>query len=287
MLMTTIWAGLTVGAIYALVGLGYTITYIGSAAFNFAQAGFVMTAVYIAYLGLDHWKLPALGVIVLATGAVSLLAVIVQRVAVAPVRSHDALLITTVGAATLIDGVAQRLGGDQPLQVSFIFSNRPTTVFGGRVLPGELWLIVAVPVIAITLTVISRRTLVGMAGLAVSADNDAARLFGINPRRYAVGSFALAGAIAGLMGVFVGPETSAFATLSSAIALKGFVALALGGFRSFSGAALGGFTCGVAEAFSARYLGSEYQTLAIFALLLLTLLLFPTGLLGGRKVRAV
>jgi branched-chain amino acid transport system permease protein len=286
-MVTTIWAGLTVGAIYALVGLGYTVTFIGSAAFNFAQASFVMTGVYIAYLGLDHWKVPAVGVILLATGAVSLLSVIVQQVAVAPVRSHDSLLVTTVGAATLIDGVAQRLAGDQPLQVSFIFSNHPTTVFSGRVLPGELWLIVMVPLIALFLTVISRRTLVGMAGLAVSADNDAARLFGINPKRYAIGSFALAGAIAGLMGVFVGPETSAFATLSSAIALKGFVALALGGFRSFFGAALGGFACGLSEAFVARYLGSEYQTLAVFALLLLTLLLFPTGLLGERKVRTV
>jgi branched-chain amino acid transport system permease protein len=286
-MMTTIWSGLTVGSVYGLVAIGYTLTFIGCAAFNFAQASLVMVGVYGAYLGLQSWHLPVLAVIVLGGGFVAILSVAVERLAIAPVRSHDAMLITTVGAATIIDGIAQQISGSQPLMVPFFTGNAPSTVLGGRVLPAQIWLIALVLVIGIGLAVFTRRTLHGKAGLAVSADKDAARLYGISTRKYAIGTFLLAGLLAGVMGVFVAPITTAFSTLSSEIALKGFVALAFGGFGSFAGATVGGLVVGLVEAFAARYLGANYQTLTVFALLLATLLLLPSGIFGRARTRTV
>jgi branched-chain amino acid transport system permease protein len=286
-MVTTIWAGLSVGALYSLVAIGYSLTYLGSGGFNFAQASFVVVGVYAAYLGLHHYGQSTLATVVAGAGAVAVLAVLVERVAIAPVRSHESLLVTTVGAATLIDGVVERIAGDQALQVPFFGSDKAFTLFDGRLRPVDLVLILVVPAIGIALTVVSRRTLFGLAGLAQSADRDAARLYGINPRRYAYGSFILAGLIAGGMGVIVAPKTSAYSTLGSALALKGFVALAFGGFGSFSGATIGGLVCGLVEAFAAHYLGVNYQVLAIFVLLLATLLVFPTGIFGRRRARAI
>jgi branched-chain amino acid transport system permease protein len=287
LVVTTIWAGLSVGALYSFVAIGYTLTYLGSAAFNFAQASFVVVGVYAAYLGLHTFGQPVLAVAVLGAAAVAVLAVIVERIAIAPVRNHEALLVTTVGAATIIDGVLERIAGDQPLAVPFFGSSHALNLAGGRVLPVEVTLIVVVIAIGLTLAIVSHRTLFGMAGLAVSADRDAARLYGIDPRKYAIGTFILAGLLAGAMGVIIGPKTSAYSTLSSGLALKGFVALAFGGFGSFTGATIGGLVCGLDEAFAARYLGPDYQTMAIFVLLVVTLLLFPTGVFGRRQRREV
>jgi branched-chain amino acid transport system permease protein len=286
-MMTTIWAGLTVGALYGLIAIGYTLTYLGSSSFNFAQASLVMVGVYGAYLGVSAWHLPVVVAVLGCAAAVALLGVLTERIAIAPVRSHEAMLITTVGVATIIDGVAQQLGGLQPLMVPFFMKNTSLDLFGGRLLPVQLWLIVAVLVIGSLLAATSRRTLHGMAGLAVSADRDAARLYGISPRRYAIGSFVLAGLIAGAVGILVGPVTTASASLSSALALKGFVALAFGGFGSFMGATIGGITVGLVEAFAARYLSTDYQTLSIFLLLLVTLFLLPSGIFGKTRARAV
>ena len=286
-MVTTIWAGLSVGALYSLVAIGYSLTYLGSGAFNFAQASFVAVGVYAAYLGLKHYGQSTLATVALGAGIVAVLAVIVERLAIAPVRSHESLLVTTVGAATLIDVVVEHIAGDQALQVPFFGSDKAFSLFGGRLLPVDLTLILLVPALGLLLAAIARRTLFGLAGLAQSADRDAARLYGINPRRYAYGTFLLAGLIAGAVGVIVAPKTSAYSTLSSALALKGFVALAFGGFGSFTGATVGGLLCGLVEAFAARYLGVDYQVLAIFVLLLATLIIFPTGIFGRRRIRVV
>ncbi|WP_027943767.1 branched-chain amino acid ABC transporter permease [Amycolatopsis taiwanensis] len=285
--MTLIWSGLALGAVYALVAVGYNIVFISSRTFNFAHAQLMMVGTFVAYTGLVTLHLPVIVVALLAAVTVLVLAGLEERFAVRPAASHETQLVTTLGAATLLNGAAQLIWGGQPLTVPFFGSNDVTTLLGGRVYPVEIVLIVLAVVLVVVLAQLSRRTLLGLALLGMSEDREAAMLRGINVKRLVLGAFALSGALAGVLGLFVGPKTYAVATLGSALALKGFVALAIGGFGSLAGALLGGLSVGVIESATARYLGSEFSNLMVFAVLLIILLARPAGLFGRVRERAV
>jgi branched-chain amino acid transport system permease protein len=141
--------------------------------------------------------------------------------------------------------------------------------------------------IALGAELITRRTNLGLASLATAEDRIAAMLRGIDVRTLSIGSFAVAGALCVAVGPFLAPKTFATFDLGDNLAIKGFVALAIGGFGSQKGALIGGLFTGLVEAGAARYLGAGYQTLSIFILLLAVLLVRPTGLFGEASVRAV
>jgi branched-chain amino acid transport system permease protein len=281
--VTTVWAGLSVGAIYVLVALGYNIVFISAGTFNFANANLLMAGVFIAYWGLAQHGLPVLAVFIVAGLGVMALASLEERIAFRPVKHLEGHLVTSVGAAALITGAVQLIWGVQALQVPFFVHNKAISFLGGRVVPDELWLIGLAIVLSAVFYFALRWTMLGLACLATSEDGEAARLRGVNTRWLALGAFA----VSGVVGPFVGPKTYAFSTLAAALALKGFVAMAMGGFGSIPGCVVGGFVAGMVESVTARYIGGTYQDLMVFALLLLVLMLRPTGLLGERAERAV
>lgn len=285
--MTTIWSGLSSGAIYALVAIGYNVVYIGSGAFNFAQASLMMLGVFIAYWGLSTVAWPVAPVIVVAVIIVALSAVTEERVAIRPVRQIQGLLVTTVGAAILVTGITEVIWGQQALQVPSFFSSNPLTVFGGAVLPGDLILIGLALFFTVGFTLFSRFTMTGLAALAVAEDRESALLRGINARWLQIGAFAVSGALAGLLGPFIGPKTFAYFGLGQTLALVGFVALAIGGFGSITGATIGAFAIGLVQAYTDRYIGGNYENLMVFAILLVVLLIMPKGLFGSRRERVV
>jgi branched-chain amino acid transport system permease protein len=286
-MMTTIWAGLALGAIYALIALGYHIVFVSSNAFNFAHAQLVMLGVFVSFWGLVTLKLPTIVVFGLAAGIVAAVAVVEERVAIRTVIGTEGQLITTVGFATLLDGVTQVFWGGEPLQVPFFGSSKVWDLFGGRVFPVEITLMIVAVAVAVVIAVVGRNTMLGLAMLALSEDREAALMRGINVRALAIGAFAVSGALAGLVGPIIGPKTFAVATLGSALALKGFVAMAIGGFGSASGALIGGLSVGLIESLAGRYLGASYSTLMVFSALLVVLLLKPAGLFGTVRERAV
>lgn len=285
--MTLVWGGLALGAVYALVAIGYNIVFISSRTFNFAQAQLVMLGAFVAYTGLVSWHLPTIVVLLLAAAVVGLVAAIEERVAIRPVKDMHNILVTTLGAAILLDGVVTLAWGNQPLQVPFFGGGTARTLLGGRVLPVDLALIALAVVLVVAFTLISRRSLIGMALLAMSEDREAAQLRGIPVRRLAFGAFVAAGILAGVIGLFVGPKTYAVSTLASALALKGFVVLAIGGFGSMPGSLVGGAVVGVVESYAARYFGGEYSDVSVFAILIAVLLLRPAGLFGRATERMV
>jgi len=221
--MTTIWSGLSSGAVYALVALGYNICFIGSGTFNFAQASLTMLGVFLAYWGLSQLGWAALAVIVVALVIVALSGVTEERVAIRPVRQLQGLLVTTVGAATLITGVIEVIWGQQALEVPSFFTNNPLTVLGGRVLPDDLVLIGLALVFTAAFAAFSRFTMTGLAALAAAEDREPALLRGVNARRFQIGAFAIAGALAGLLGPFIGPKTFASFGLAQSLAIIAFV----------------------------------------------------------------
>jgi branched-chain amino acid transport system permease protein len=290
--MTTVWAGLSVGAIYVLVALGYNIVFIAAGTFNFAHANLIMVGVYLAYWGLAEHSLPVFLVFLVAGVVTMAVATTEERVAFRPVKHSEGHLVTSVGAAAMITGAVELIWGAQALKVPFLNDNPSSTsqaftLLGGRILPVELLLIVLALASAFTLYAGLRWTMLGLASLATSEDSEAATLRGINTRRLSIGAFALSGAFAGVIGPIVGPKTYAFAALAAALALKGFVAMAMGGFGSVPGCVIGGFVVGMVEALTARWIGGSYTNIAVFALLVLVLMVRPTGLLGQQQERAV
>jgi branched-chain amino acid transport system permease protein len=171
--------------------------------------------------------------------------------------------------------------------VPFVAGEDAISLLGGRVRPVELTLIGVAILLVLVLVLISRRSLIGLALLGMAEDREAAQLRGVNVRATAFGAFVVAGVLAGLLGVFVGPKTFAVATLGAALALKGFVALAIGGFGSMPGTLVGGLLVGLAEAYAARYLGGEYANLTVFVILIAVLLIRPAGLFVRAKERVV
>jgi branched-chain amino acid transport system permease protein len=285
--MTLVWSGLALGAVYALVAIGYNIVFLSSHTFNFAQAQLMMVGTFVVYTGLVTLRLPVLVVAVLAIVTVMLLAGLEERFAVRPVPDHETQLVTTLGAATLLNGATQLIWGGQPLTVPFAGPSEIVTLFGGRVYPVELVLLVVAVLLVVGLTQLSRRTMLGLALMAMSEDREAALLRGIDVRRLAFWAFAASGALAGGLALVVGPKTYAVATLGAALALKGFVALAIGGFGSLPGALVGGLAVGLVESLAARWLGAEYSNLSVFAVLLVILLVRPAGLFGRVRERVV
>lgn len=285
--MTVLYSALALGSIYALVAVGYNVVLLSSGALNFAQAQLMMLGAFVAYTGYVTWKLPAVAVIVVAAVLVLGISVILERVAIRPVNDHKTQLITTLGFGTMITGGAQIIWGTHPLRVPSFAGSAPVTLFGGRAQPADFALVVLAVSLVLAINMYTKRTLGGLALLATSQDAEAATLRGVNVRRLILLSFAAIGALAGLMGVFIGPKTFAVATLGLALALKGFVALAIGGFGSLYGGLVGGFTVGLVEQFTIRYQGSEYSGIAVFAVLILVLLLRPAGLFGQSTERRV
>lgn len=285
--MTLLLSGLALGAVYALVAVGYNVVFISSKSFNFAHAQLIMVGAFVTMTATVTWSLPGWLVVLVATSVVGLLAAVEERVAVRPVPDTHSQLVTTLGVATLLNGATQLIWGSEPRTVPFIGSDEITSFLGGRVYPVEIALIVLAIVMVVVLSLLAKRLMVGLALVGISQDPEAAQLRGVDVRKLAFGAFVLAGVLAGLAGVFVGPKTFAVTTLGLSLALKGFVALAIGGFGSLYGGLIGGFVVGVVEQFAARYAGSEFSNLSVFLILIVVLMVKPNGLLGRSHERVV
>jgi branched-chain amino acid transport system permease protein len=285
--MTLLWSGLALGAVYALVAVGYNIVYVSSKTFNFAHAQLMMLGAFIAYSGLVSWSLVTPLVLLIALAVVGAAAAIEQLLAVRPVRDTHNILVTTLGASMFIQGFVQLRWGSQPLTVPFFGGNDAIDFLGARVYPIQPVLVLLAIVVVVGLIQFGRHSLTGLALLGMSEDREAAQLRGVNVRAMAFGAFVASGLLAGVIGVFIGPQTFAVSTLGSSLALKGFVVLAIGGFGSMPGTLVGGVVVGVAEAWASRYLGSQYANLTVFLILVAVLLIRPAGLFVRAKERVV
>jgi branched-chain amino acid transport system permease protein len=292
--MTTLWSGLTTGAIYALVASGYNLVLVSSGVLNFAQGAIVMFGGFMGYFATSTLKLPAALAILFGIVIGFGVGLLSELLAVRPLRwaTHGrpgghGELVTTVGFATALTGLAGIIWGFNALPVNFPGANNAIDALGGRLYPLQFAIIGTAVVVGVGLHFWTTRTRWGLASLAVAEDREAASARGINVTFLSLLSFAMAGALGGGVGVLTAPVTFASTDLGNLLALSGFVAIAIGGLGSHLGSTLGGFVIGVAGAFAARYLGASYQDISVFALLLVTLMLRPGGLGSRVQVRNV
>jgi branched-chain amino acid transport system permease protein len=282
------FAGLTIGAVYALVALGFTIIYNASDVVNFSQGEFVMLGgMTTVFLGL--WGLPlpvaALGAIIV-TVVVGLL---LHRLAIEPARGASAvtLIIITIGASIFLRGLAQVVYDKQFHRLPSFSGDDPIRLLGASILPQSLWVLGGAVVIVTGLWAFMNRTLIGKALVATAANRLAAKLVGIDTSIIMALSFGLSAAIGAIAGLLITPITLTSYDAGTMLALKGFAAAMLGGMGNPIGAVVGGIVVGLLEAFSAGYISSSYKDAVAFIVILAVLFVAPNGLFGRAKVERV
>ena len=281
-------SGVTVGAVYALVALGFTIIYNASDVVNFAQGEFVMLGGMISVAGVAAGlPLPLAALIAIALTAA--IGVALNTFAIEPARGAPvvSLIIITIGASIFIRGVTQIVLDKGTHRLPSFSGDDPIHVLGATVLPQSLWVVAGAVAIFVALWLFFTRTLTGRAVLATSNNRLAAQLVGINTRFVMTFSFALSAAIGALAGVLITPILPTSFEIGISLALKGFAAAMLGGMGNPKGALAGGLLLGLMEALTAGYISSHYKDAVAFFVILAVLFAFPRGLYGSNPVERV
>jgi branched-chain amino acid transport system permease protein len=276
-------SGITIGAIYALAGLGFSIIYNASHVINFAQGEFIMIG------GMAAAVLTASGVplplaIAAGTAGAMLVGVLVAKFTVERARnaSITTLIIITIGASIFLRGVADLVWGKDIRRLDAFSGETPINLMGAAVMPQSLWVMGVALVLILAIGFFFNRTLAGKAMLATSHNRLAAQLVGVNVKLVVLVAFALSAALGAIGGAVVAPINFASTEMGIMLGLKGFTAAVLGGLGNGVGAVVGGVIVGVAETLGAGYISSAYKDAMAFVIILLVLLFMPNGLFGKR-----
>ncbi|MCR4876174.1 MAG: branched-chain amino acid ABC transporter permease [Clostridiales bacterium] len=279
--------GISLGSIYAIIALGYTMVYGIAKMLNFAHGDVIMVGAYVAFCALQYWGLPPILALLVAMGICTVLGITIEGLAYRPLRQATSLavLITAIGMSYLLQNLALLIWGANPKSFpsSTMIGLDTISLFGGRLTISGVTLvaILANLVIMAVLTAFISRTKLGKAMRCVSEDRGAAQLMGINVNRTISLTFAIGSALAAVAGILL---CSAYPTLmpttGSMPGIKAFTAAVFGGIGSIPGAMIGGILLGVIEIIGKAYISTELGDAIVFAVLIIVLLFRPTGLLG-------
>lgn len=307
-ILQTLVSGLVQGGLYAMIAMGFTIIFSATDIVNFAHGEFVMIGALVSYTLIVLWGWPAWAAVPVAIATAMIVGVMLGWVVMRPLKeaSGISLIIITIGASMLLQGVASTIWGVDPLDmrpfpVSFRLFNFnfsiPTKVHiklpdawsthAGEsaivIQTQQLWILFFALLVVIALTLFFNFTLAGKAMRAVAANRHGARLTGINVSRVVYGAFALAAAIGALAGA-AAPINSASYGMGTMLGLKGFAAAIVGGLGNFPGSIVAGLLLGVMEA-GAGYVNSSYKDALAFIVILIVLIANPNGILAWRRKR--
>lgn len=275
--------GLSLGSIYALIALGYTMVYGIIKLINFAHGDIYMVGAYVAFFATTTLKLSFFPALILAMIVAAVIGMTIERLAYRPLRKAPkiAILITAIGVSLLLEYGGMLLVTPQPRTFPALFQTE-VFKFGNIIVNSQQIIILAISVVLmIILTYVVHRTKIGKAMRAVSFDTDAARLMGIDVDRVISITFAIGSALAAAAGMLVGVYYNSIDPLMGIMpGLKAFVAAVLGGIGIIPGAMLGGIILGVIEAMVSGFISSTFRDAAAFAILIIILLFRPSGLLG-------
>ena len=276
--------GLGLGSVYAIIALGYSMVYGIAKMLNFAHGDVIMVGAFMAYFAISKYQLPVLVGVLLAVAVCTILGVVIERLAYKPLRHASSLsvLITAIGVSYFLQNSAMLLWGTD----TKIFP----TVLSGSLNIGSLSVpyltlitILTCIVIMVVLTLFINRTKTGRAMRACSEDKGAAALMGINVNRIISITFAIGSGLAAIASVLlVATYPSVYPTLGSMPGIKAFTAAVFGGIGSIPGAFLGGLVLGVVENLSRAYISTQLSDAIVFLVLIVVLLIKPTGLLGKK-----
>jgi len=278
-------SGISLGSVYAIIALGYTMVYGIAKMLNFAHGDVIMVGAYVCFFATSSFGLPPVLGVVLAMVVCTALGVVIERLAYKPLRQATSLavLITAIGMSYFLQNAAQLLWTSNPKIFTSVVGTGKQELFGGELSISHVTIvtIVACVIIMIALTLFTSKTKMGKAMRACSEDKSAAQLMGINVNTTISVTFAIGSALAAIAGVLL---CSAYPTLmpttGSMPGIKAFTAAVFGGIGSIPGAMLGGILLGIIEIFAKAYISTQLSDAIVFAVLIVVLLVKPAGLLG-------
>ena len=282
--------GLRTGSIYALIALGYTMVYGIAKMINFAHGDIIMVGAYSLYVTIGIMGLhPAVGILI-TIAVCSILGVTIEKVAYKPLRKAPPLsvLITAIGMSYLLQNLALLIFKATPIPFGSIIkfpavSAGPINISGITIVT-----LIVTTISMVALTFFINKTKTGRAMRAVSEDKDAAELMGINVNRTISQTFAIGSGLAAIAGIlFISQYETLLPTLGALPGIKAFVAAVLGGIGSIPGAMLGGIILGIIESLSKAYISTQLADAIVFGVLVIVLLVKPSGLLGKKKTEKV
>ena len=286
--LTNIISGLSLGSVYAMIALGYTMVYGISKMLNFAHGDVIMIGGYMSfimtmYIGVNGWI-----ALLFAMVVCTVLGIVIERLAYRPLRGTGSLavLITAIGVSYFLQNAALLIWGANPKVFTSLFDgSQPIHAAGGAltITTESLFTIVANIIVMIVLTLFVNKTKSGKAMRAVSEDNGAAQLMGINVNQSISLTFAIGSGLAAVAGVLMCSAYPILMPTTGAMpGIKAFTAAVFGGIGSIPGAMIGGLVLGVIEIFARAYISTELSDAIVFACLIIVLLVKPTGLLGKK-----
>lgn len=290
--ITNLINGVSLGSIYAVIALGYTMVYGIAKMLNFAHGDVIMVGAYIVFALTSYAGVNPYLALVISMAACTLLGMAIERFAYKPLRGASplAVLITAIGVSYFLQNMALLIFGSQAKSFTSIVNLPALTLAGGKItISAETIVTIIVSlIIMVSLTLFVNKTKPGRAMLAVSEDKGAAQLMGVNVNATISLTFAIGSGLAAVAGVLL---CSAYPTLSSQTGampgIKAFVAAVLGGIGSIPGAVIGGVLIGVIEILSRSYISSQMADAIVFAVLIIVLLVKPTGILGKKYIEKV
>ena len=277
--------GISLGSIYAIIALGYTMVYGIAKMLNFAHGDVIMVGAYLIFCATQYWGIPALPAVLIAMLSCTLLGITIEKLAYKPLRKATSLavLITAIGVSYFLQNMAQLIWTPNPKIFPQLIPVGTIQLFDGQlVIKGvTLVTIAANIIIMIALTVFISRTKLGKAMRCVSEDRGAAELMGINVNRTISVTFAIGSALAAVAGLLLcSSYPKLVPTTGSVPGIKAFTAAVFGGIGSIPGAMLGGVLLGIIEILGIAYISSELSDAIVFTVLIIVLLVRPAGLLG-------
>jgi branched-chain amino acid transport system permease protein len=285
--ITYLLNGISLGSVYSIIALGYTMVYGIAKMLNFAHGDVIMVGGYIIFtimstLGLN----PILGVLI-ATILCTLLGMTIERIAYKPLRRAPSLavLITAIGVSYLLQNLALLIFGAEAKSFTSVIPVKPLSLAGGRLsISGETLVTIPLCILIMTsLTIFIKKSKIGRGMVAVSEDKDAAVLMGINVNKTIAITFAIGSALAAVASALMFSTYTNLSSTSGAMpGIKAFVAAVFGGIGSIPGAMIGGILLGVIEILSRAYISTQLADAIVFLILIIVLLVKPTGILGKK-----
>ena len=279
--------GISLGSVYAIIALGYSMVYGIAKMLNFAHGDVIMIGAYMSFCATQYWNLPPVVSILIAMAVCTALGITVERLAYKPLRKATSLavLITAIGMSWLLQNTALLIWGANPKSFQSIVNISTLSLFDGQLrVTGETIVTIAANIIImIALTLFTNKTKMGKAMRAVSEDKGAAELMGINVNATISMTFAIGSALAAIAGVLLCSSYPVLMpTTGSMPGIKAFTAAVFGGIGSIPGALIGGLMLGLIEIMGKAYVSTELGDALVFAVLIIVLLVKPTGLLGKK-----
>jgi branched-chain amino acid transport system permease protein len=277
--------GINIGAVYAIIALGYTMVYGIAKMLNFAHGDVIMVGAYISFCVTNYMGLPVWVSILASMAVCTLLGITIERLAYKPLRGTPSLavLITAIGVSYFLQNGAQLIWTSSSKSFTSIVTMDPISLFNGKlIITGEMLVTIAVSaVVMVGLTLFTSKTKTGKAMRAVSEDRDAAQLMGINVNYTISMTFAIGSALAAVAGILLCSTVPTLQpTLGSMPGIRAFTAAVFGGIGSIPGAMLGGILIGIIETFAKAYISTQFSDAIVFSVLIVILLVKPAGLLG-------